>query len=82
MTALVTTTGTNTYFGKTAKPVEEAKTESFSESCNKNRRLPDYLCNYEMSVLASVDRRIFKSIILKWNIRAENQTKRLQKREA
>jgi H+-transporting ATPase len=52
MTALVTTTGTNTYFGKTAKLVEEAKTKShFQKAVIK---IGDYLIAFAISLIVLI----------------------------
>ena len=49
MTALVITTGTNTYFGKTAKLVEEAKTKShFQKAVIK---IGDYLIAFAIALI-------------------------------
>jgi H+-transporting ATPase len=52
MTALVITTGTNTYFGKTAKLVEEAKTKShFQKAVIK---IGDYLIAFAISLIVLI----------------------------
>ncbi len=52
MTAIVTTTGTNTYFGKTAKLVEEAKTKShFQKAVTK---IANYLIAFAISLIVLV----------------------------
>ncbi|HEY1248129.1 MAG TPA: plasma-membrane proton-efflux P-type ATPase, partial [Nitrososphaera sp.] len=52
MTALVTKTGTNTYFGKTAKLVEEAKTKShFQKAVIK---IGDYLIAFAIALIVLI----------------------------
>jgi H+-transporting ATPase len=52
MTALVITTGTNTYFGKTAKLVEEAKTKShFQKAVIK---IGDYLIAFAIALIVLI----------------------------
>ncbi len=52
MTAIVITTGTNTYFGKTAKLVEEAKTKShFQKAVTK---IANYLIAFAISLIVLV----------------------------